>query len=70
MTSNVPVLNTPQHIAARLNEPLPRVLELLESSSDIRPKAMASHLRVYDERAVDLVRAELGRSDTSRASEA
>jgi hypothetical protein len=58
-TCTVPKLITPGVIAAELGEPLHRVLHVLATRQHIRPAARAGTLRLYDKRAVAMVRHEL-----------
>jgi hypothetical protein len=53
-------------IAAALAVPLHRVLHILATRSHIRPTARAGTLRLYDRRAVAMVRHELNASDARR----
>jgi hypothetical protein len=53
-------------IAAELREPLHRVLNVLATRKHIRPSARAGTLRLYDRRAVALVRHELNAIDARR----
>jgi len=54
-----PKLITPGVIAEELREPLHRILRVLATRSHIRPTARAGTLRLYDRRAVAMVRHEL-----------
>jgi len=58
MAEAIPQLRTPGVIAAELGEPLSRVLYVLQKRN-IRPIGRAGVLRLFDQRAVELVRAEL-----------
>jgi hypothetical protein len=62
----VPRLITAGVIAAELGEPLHRVLNVLATRWHIRPSARAGTLRLYDRRAVELVRQELEAIDARR----
>jgi hypothetical protein len=65
-TSTPPRLITPGVIAAELSEPLHRVLHVLASRPHIRPSARAGTLRLYDRKAVAMVRHELNAIDARR----
>ena len=54
-----PPLLTTGRIAAEVGEPLHRVLNVLATRPHIRPSALAGKLRLYDRRAVAMVRHEL-----------
>jgi hypothetical protein len=54
-----PKLITPGVIAAELGEPLHRILHVLGTRRHIRPTARAGTLRLYDRRAMAMVRHEL-----------
>jgi hypothetical protein len=62
----VPKLITPGVIAAELGVPLHRVLHVLATRQHIRPSARAGTLRLYDQRAVAMVRHELNAIDARR----
>jgi hypothetical protein len=62
----IPQLITPGTIAARLNVPLHRVLNVLRTRQHIRPSARAGILRLYDHQAVAMVRHELNAMDARR----
>jgi hypothetical protein len=66
-TQTVSKLITPGVIASELGEPLHRVLRVLATRGHIRPSARAGTLRLYDRRAVDLVRQELDAIDARRS---
>jgi hypothetical protein len=61
-----PQLITPGVIAAELRVPLHRVLHVLTSRRHIRASARAGTLRLYDKRAVAMVRHELNAIDARR----
>jgi hypothetical protein len=65
-TTATPRLITPGVIAAELGAPLHRVLHVLGTRPHIRPVARAGTLRLYDRRAVALVRHELNAIDARR----
>lgn len=62
-----PRLITPGVIAAKVGEPLHRVLHVLATREHIRPAARAGTLRLYDKEAVALVRHELNAIDARRS---
>jgi hypothetical protein len=62
----LPRLITPGVIAAELHVPLHRVLNVLATRQHIRPSAIAGTLRLYDRRAVAMVRHELNAIDARR----
>ena len=62
-----PVLLTPGRIAALLGVPIGRVLYVLQTRPHIQPSARAGVLRLFDRRAVALVRHELNAIDARRA---
>jgi hypothetical protein len=64
--SDPPKLITPGVIACELHTPLHRVLRVLATRPYIRPAARAGTLRLYDRRAVALVRYELNLIDARR----
>ena len=66
--SNLPRLRTPGVIARELGEPLHRVANILRTRSFIQPAAKAGTLRLYDRKAVAMVRHELNAIDARRAS--
>lgn len=67
MTStSPPQLITAGVIAAELAVPLHRVLHVLGTRQHIRPSARAGTLRLYDRRAVAMVRYELNLIDARR----
>jgi hypothetical protein len=53
-------------IAAELGQPLHRVLHILATRRHIRPAARAGTLRLYDRRAVAMIRHELNAIDARR----
>ena len=61
-----PKLITPGVIAEELREPLHRVLHVLATRKHIRPSARAGTLRLYDRRAVAMLRPELNAIDARR----
>jgi hypothetical protein len=65
-TSPVPHLITVGVIASELGEPLHRVARILSTRPHIQPTARAGTLRLYDRRAVALVRQELNAIDARR----
>jgi hypothetical protein len=65
-----PRLITPGVIAEELREPLHRVLNVLATRQHIRPAARAGTLRLYDRRAVAMVRHELNAIDARRCRKA
>jgi hypothetical protein len=68
VSTSAPRLRTPGVIAAELSAPLHRVLHVLATRPHIRPAARAGTLRLYDRRAVAMVRHELNAIDDRRAS--
>jgi hypothetical protein len=69
-SSTSPRLITPGVIASELAVPLHRVLHILASRAHIRPTARAGTLRLYDRRAVAMVRYELNAMDARRCQRA
>ena len=63
---DLPTLITPGVIARQLGEPLHRVLRILATRKHIKPSARAGTLRLYDCRAVAMVRHELNAIDAHR----
>jgi hypothetical protein len=61
-----PKLITPGVIAAELTVPIHRVLRVLATRPHIRPSARAGTLRLYDRRAVNMVRDEIAAIDARR----
>lgn len=68
MANDVPQLRTPGVIATELGAPINRVLYLLRKLN-IRPIGRAGVLRLYDRRAVEIIRAELQSSKRAAAVE-
>jgi len=68
--SSVPRLITVGLLAAELGEPLHRVLHVLATRRHIRPCARAGTLRLYERRAVAMVRHELNAIDARRCRKA
>ena len=66
LPSAIPSLLTPGRIAAELGAPLGRVLYILSTRRHISPSARAGTLRLYDRRAVAMVRHELNTIDARR----
>lgn len=64
--ASTPKLITAGVIATELDEPLHRVLHVLATRQHIRPSARAGTLRLYDRRAVAMVRYELNAIDARR----
>jgi hypothetical protein len=64
--ANTPKLLTTGRIAAELNEPLHRVTRVLATRKHIRPAAYAGTLRLFDRRALAMVRYELNLIDARR----
>jgi hypothetical protein len=65
-----PRLITVGIIAAQLGEPLHRVLHVLATRPHIRPAARAGTLRLYNRKAVAMVRHELNAIDARRCRKA
>jgi hypothetical protein len=65
-SATVPKLITAGVIAAQLHTPLHRVLRVLATRQHIRPSARAGNLRLYDRKAVAMVRYELNLIDARR----
>ena len=63
---HVPRLITAGVIASELRAPLHRVLRVLATRKHINPSARAGNLRLYDRRAVAMVRYELNAIDARR----
>ena len=55
----IPQLKTPGRIAAQLRVPLHRVIHVLATRPHIQSTARAGTLRLYDRRAVAMIRHEL-----------
>ena len=66
-TPAVPNLLTPGRIADQLGVSLPRVLYVLSTRRHIQPAARAGTLRLYDRKAVAMVRHELNAMDARRS---
>lgn len=66
--STLPRLRTPGIIAQELGESLARVQYILRTRPHIKPTALAGRLRLYDRRAVAMVRHELNAIDARRGS--
>ncbi|MCE9548276.1 MAG: hypothetical protein K8T25_22615 [Planctomycetia bacterium] len=66
VTIEPPRLLTPGRIAATLRQPLHRITYILASRTHIRPAARAGSLRLYDRRALAMVRHELNAIDARR----
>jgi hypothetical protein len=66
MTESTPQLITAGIIAGELHVPLHRVLHVLATRKHIQPSARAGTLRLYDRRAVAMVRHELNAIDARR----
>jgi len=64
--SDSTTLITPGVIAAELNTPLHRVLHVLATRKHIQPSARAGILRLYDRRAIAMVKDELNGIDARR----
>lgn len=62
----IPKLLTTGRLARDLNEPLHRVLHILNTRSNIQPFARAGTLRLYQRSALEMVRHELAAKDASR----
>jgi hypothetical protein len=67
---NPPRLITPGVIAEELHTPLHRVLRVLATRPHIQPCARAGTLRLYDRKAVAMVRHELNAIDARRCQKA
>ena len=67
VTQRTPKLRTAGVIAAELGVPLHRVLHVLRTRQHIRPLAIAGTLRLYERKAVAMVRHELNGIDARRA---
>jgi hypothetical protein len=65
-TGSPPRLITAGVIASELRQPLHRVLNVLNTREHIKPVARAGTLRLYDRRAVAMVRHELNAIDARR----
>ena len=63
----LPRLRTPGVIANELGESLSRVQYVLRTRKHIRPTAIAGRLRLYDRRAIAMIRHELHAIDARRS---
>jgi hypothetical protein len=61
-----PKLITVGIIAAELNQPLHRVLRVIATRNHIKPSARAGTLRLFDRRAIAMIRHELNAIDARR----
>jgi hypothetical protein len=66
MANDTPQLRTAGVIAVELGAPLSRVLHILRTRRHIRPIGRAGTLRLYDRRAVAMIRHELNAIDARR----
>lgn len=66
METSAPRLLTTGHMAELLGQPLHRVAYILATRSHIRPSAHAGHIRLYNRRALAMVRHELNAIDARR----
>jgi hypothetical protein len=64
--NNLTKLITVGVIAKELNEPLHRIVRVLAKRPHIRPSARAGNVRLFDRRAVALVRQELNAIDARK----
>ena len=67
--TSTPKLITPGVIAHELRQPLHRVLNVLSTRLHIQPAARAGTLRLYDRKAVAMVRHELNAIDARRCGQ-
>ena len=67
---SIPQLITPGVIAVELGEPLHRVLHVLATRQHILPTARAGTLRLYDRKAVAMIRQELDAINSRRGRKA
>ncbi len=67
IAKTAPRLITPGVIAGELRVPLHRVLHVLATRPHINPSARAGTLRLYDRKAVAMVRHELNAIDARRS---
>jgi hypothetical protein len=67
---DLPLLITPGVIATEVHTPLHRVLHVLATRKHIQPSARAGTLRLYDKKAVAMVRYELNLIDARRCRKA
>jgi len=65
--TGVPSLLTPGRLADELEVPLPRVLYVLATRRHISPAARAGTLRLYQRKAVAMIRHELNAIDARRS---
>ncbi len=65
-SKKLPRLRTPGVIAEEIGDSLSRVLYVLRTRSHIRPSATAGRLRLYNRRAVAMIRHELHAIDARR----
>jgi hypothetical protein len=63
-------LNTTGRISKMLREPLHRINYILATRPHIQPAAWAGNLRLYDRRAVAMIRHELNAIDARRCNQA
>jgi hypothetical protein len=68
MPDSTPRLRTPGVIATELGDSLSRVQYVLRTRNHIQPTAIAGRFRLYDRRAVAMIRQELNAIDARRAS--
>lgn len=66
-TPTVPTLRTPGRIADVLGVPLHRVHHVLRTRPHIQPVARAGTLRLFDRRAVAMIRHEINAIDARRS---
>lgn len=59
MKNKLPALITVGVIAQELDTPIHRVIHVLRTRPHIRARAVAGHVRLFDDAAIGLVRAEL-----------
>ena len=69
ISATLPKLRTPGVIADELGESLTRVQYVLKTRQHIQPSAMAGRIRLYDRRAVAMVRHELNAIDARRSEQ-
>jgi hypothetical protein len=65
--TTIPQLNTTGKIAADLGVPLRLVVRTLANCPHIRPAARAGIIRLYNSKAVEQLRAEIGQEEVSNA---
>ena len=68
-SSKPPQLRTPGVIANEIGEPLSRVQYVLRTRTHIQPTATAGRFRLYDRRAVAMIRHELHAIDARRSQQ-